>query len=114
MKTLQAFLFFLIIYSGLVAQDTTNYFERYDISDKDDWRKKRESYYINSVSIHEADVQSYYYKGIENMIRGDYDLAISDFKMSKDIGEYNSRDWLTLSDEKNYHPIFLSALVLTC
>ena len=67
MKILVGFLVIFLFSISLFGQDSTNYMRKYGISDEEDWRKKRESYYLNSINIDENDIHSYYFKGIDNM-----------------------------------------------
>lgn len=106
MKSLQVFLLFFIISGGLVAQDTTNYMDKYKISNKKDWSEKRMSYYLSTENKFTNDLQSFYHKGFENMRFGNYDSAIIDFKKSIGVSEYNNNDWQTLTPQKSYHPYF--------
>jgi len=107
MKKLQVLLIFILISLIITAQDSTNYFDKYKISNEKEWKQKRLAYYQNLNNSYSGSQHDNYSLGLSNMEIGFYDTAIIYFRKSIDTTSIQSSVYQTIQDAPAYYPLMM-------
>jgi tetratricopeptide (TPR) repeat protein len=95
------------------GQDTLSFFNKFNITDDDFWKRERSAYYLNSTQILNEDKLGFYNRGIENLRNGFYIEAINDFKRSISDRQALDLNWMDLSDNSKIYPWYYIGICKT-